>query len=83
MCFFFGRKARLKRIRKRIQADCTHEWVIVSEYTMFDGYKQREMRDLYCPLCEVEKEKVCEIDAEKYINIVKERKKYEENHHYT
>jgi len=60
--------------KKRIQAECTHEWWIVNRYYVPSQYKA----DIYCGVCDKFRRKVSLDKAVSLVEVQKIRKEYEE-----
>lgn len=70
---------RAKIAQKRNQANCPHEWHIVSERYDFDMYDTWDVIDLYCPVCD-KSETHLKTEAKRILAKQKVREQYAEKH---
>lgn len=76
------RKWNKKRLLKKLQNDCFHEYHIVSTYKIDIGnycsnYVMRH--DLYCPICDKTVDRVTDTDAKRELEKQKVRNEYKES----
>jgi hypothetical protein len=73
-----------KRVLKKLQEDCIHEYHIVSTYETDIGgsfdYKWVTRHDMYCPICDKTVYEVTTIQAEREIERQKVRNEYKESY---
>jgi len=69
-----------RRALKRTQERCPHEWYIVSEYreTIYNGYDIDfiDAVDLYCPICDLDRNSVESFEAQKILKKQQIRESY-------